>query len=519
MLKPVERKRAELASLSRVAASLINERLVTPTFTDTSIVLSHPKTQQTITIHLPKPLQFPQAVHASELSGEVIYFDRSLCDGAELMRIFGKWAELASARVDQICSEFENSVQNLERAYRQKRSLTIDSPAFIWEQAVVEGHGMHPWHKCRYPLVDDFETAVLHFVAVPREGLTVVGDYGAHIAKLAPNGFDSLDSDQIVFPVHEFQLPNVMKVFPNAILLPQTITGRPQSSVRSISLPDSNVDFCIKVPLAVKITSIVRTIRPWAITIGHRLEPILSVIENSAASFGGSLRVIREVAAAASPSEHLGCIIRQSTESIAAETGERIIVCAAVAEHIQDVWPNIICFKAKLDALRDFCVHLFRAVLPSVLLHGFALQAHMQNLLIRLDPTTRKIKGFLVRDLGSFRVHSETFSSSTSLDVDTTWVLTKSDSLEKVYRYILSVIHGDVASMVRALLVGMDGWKVARSELEKVIPADNEMAKRVWLESPDCMSRAHLSMQLYGVSRECTMTSIPNRFYYCGCEE
>ncbi|KAL2862584.1 IucC family-domain-containing protein [Aspergillus lucknowensis] len=515
MLKPLERKRAELASLARVAACLINERLVTSTFTDNSILLSHPETDETICVSLPRPPQFHEAVHASELSGKILYNDRSVLDGAGLMRIYGKWAKLNNERIDQICREFENSVQNLEKAYRQDWSLTIDSPAWAWEQAVVEGHGMHPWHRCRYPLVDDFETASIHFVSVPRAGLTLVGDYEGHISKLIPTQLNHQGDDQVIFPVHEYQLPNVKNAFPNARVLPCTISGRPQSSVRSISLPGADVDFCIKVPLAVKITSIVRTIRPWAITIGYRLEPILTVIENAAKTFGGSLRVIREVAAAASSSEHLGCIIRQSTESLVAETGDRIIVCAAVAEHIHDVWPDITTPEAKLDLLRDFCVHLFRAVLPSVLLHGFALQAHMQNLLIRLDPVSRDIRGFFVRDLGSFRVHRETFSASTSLDVDTAWVLTKSDSLEKVYRYILSVIHGDVASMIRALQVGMPGWKVARGELEKVIPAGDEMARRTWLESPECMSRAHLSMQLFGVERECTMTSIPNRFYYC----
>ncbi|KAJ0421197.1 hypothetical protein BJY00DRAFT_312382 [Aspergillus carlsbadensis] len=56
--------------------------------------------------------------------------------------------------------------------------------------------------------------------------------------------------------------------------------------------------FCIRVPLVIVITSIVCMIRPWAITIGHRPTPILSVIETAAASFGGSLRVIREVGAA-----------------------------------------------------------------------------------------------------------------------------------------------------------------------------------------------------------------------------
>ncbi|KAL6405087.1 hypothetical protein AUP68_11930 [Ilyonectria robusta] len=510
MHKSRERSQAELASLSRVAACLINERLVTSDFTNEAIVLSYSHIEETIRVHLTQPLQFHEAVHASELSGKVTYNQDVVSDGAQLMRIFGTWVKLASDRIDSICRELENSVDNLEISYRRNRSLTIDSPAIDWEQAIVEGHGMHPWHKCRYPMVGDFETAKIHFVTLTQDQMTVVGDYDERIRKIAL--VDQPDEGRIILPVHAFQLPNVMKAFPQVKILPQTITGRPQSSVRTISVPDP--DFCIKVPLAIKITSIVRTIRPWAITIGYRMEPILQVIEKAAETFGGSLRVVREYGAAASSSEHLGCIIRQSTESIAAETGDRIIVCAALAEHIQDIWRDETT-ESKLELLREFCSHLFRAVLPSVLLHGFALQAHMQNLLIRLDPVSRVIRGFLVRDLGSFRVHGETFSKSTSLDVDTSWVLTKSDSLEKVYQYIHSVIHGDVASMIRALKVGISGWRIARRELERVIPVENELARQTWLDSPVCTSRAHLSMQLFGVERECQVTTIPNRFYHC----
>ncbi|KAL4970311.1 IucC family-domain-containing protein [Aspergillus stella-maris] len=525
MLKNAERKRAELASLTRVAASLINERLVTVDFCKQSIILSYSGTEETICLQLIEPLHFRQSVHASELHGEIKYNNRVVSSGADLMRIFGSWAKLDSGRVGQICREMDNSVENLERAYRGTRSLTIDSPAIDWEQSVVEGHGMHPWHKCRYPLVDDFEETTIHFITLPRsDNITIEGDYDRRIRQIAPAELNQVNESRIIFPVHEYQLKNVRNAFPDAQVLACTVTGRPQSSVRTVSLPGANVDFCVKLPLAVKITSIVRTIRPWAITIGHRLEPVLNVVEEAAQLLSGSLKVIREPAAAASPSEHLGCIIRQSTESLAVQTGEKVIVCAAVAEHIHEVWPEKTqTLEGKLDLLRAFSMHLFRAVLPSVFFHGFALQAHMQNLLIRLDPESGEIRGFFVRDLGSFRVHRETFSASTALsstDLDSetaSWVLTRSDSLEKVHRYILSVVHGDVASMVRALKLGMAGWRVAREELERVIPVGNgsDLARRTWLESTECIARAHSSMQLFGVESECTVTSIPNRFYYC----
>ena len=137
-----------------------------------------------------------------------------------------------------------------------------------------------------------------------------------------------VDDDRVILPVHELQLSNVLDIFPEAQILPQITTGRPQSSLRTISV--TSPDFCSKIPLPIKVPSIVRTIRPWAITIGHRLEPVLQVVERAVQDFGGSLIIARELAAAASESEHLGCIIRESTESIAARTGDRVIVCAAI---------------------------------------------------------------------------------------------------------------------------------------------------------------------------------------------
>ena len=394
-----------------------------------------------------------------------------------------------------------------EAAYNNRPNINFDSPSIDWEQSLVEGHPIHPWHKCRYPAVGDSKTAKLYFVAVPRDKMDVVGNYDKRMKQLVT--IEAAD-DRVVLPVHELQLSNVLDTFPDAQILPQTTTGRPQSSLRTISV--ASPDFCIKIPLPIKVTSIVRTIRPWAVTIGHRLEPILHVIEQAVQDFGGSLIIAREFAAAASKSEHLGCTVRESTESIAARTGDQIIVCAAMIEHIDVIWGED---YDKTLVLREFCKHLFRATLPSVLLHGFALQAHMQNLLILIDPVTRAIKGFVARDLGSFRVHRQTFSESTALDIDTSWILTSLDSLERVYEYTLGVIHADVDSMVRALKLGLVGWRIARQELEKIVLPENDLSNRVWLESSMCTTHAHVSMQIYGVENECRVASLPNMFYHC----
>ncbi|PVH76965.1 hypothetical protein DL98DRAFT_464191 [Cadophora sp. DSE1049] len=420
------------------------------------------------------------------------------------MNIFGRWAGLD---VSKLLLQLENSVINLEAVYNNPPTVNFDSPSIDWKQSLVEGDPVHPWHKCRYPEVGDFKTAKLYFVAIPRDKTEVVGDYSKWMKQLLTS---EVDDDRVILPVHELQLSNVLDAFPEVQVLPRTTTGRPQSSLRTISV--ASPDFCIKVPLPIKITSIVRTIRPCAVTIGHRLEPVLQIIEKAVQDFGGSLIVAREAAAAASKSEHLGSIIRESTESIASRTVDRIIVCAAMVEHIDAIWGEDF---DKTLLLREFCKQLFRVTLPSVLLYGFALQAHMQNLLIRIDPVTCAIKGFVARDLGSFRVHQPTFSESTALEIDTTWMLTSIDSLERVYAYVLGVIHADVDSLVRALRLGMEGWTIARQELERFVLPGDELARRVWLDGLMCTTHAHVSMQIYGVENEYRVASIQNRFYHC----
>ncbi|KAH7383068.1 IucC family-domain-containing protein [Cadophora sp. MPI-SDFR-AT-0126] len=498
-------ERADFASFVRVASCMINEKLVESSFTDEAITIWHPNSTDRIFVQLAEKPVVPGFVHPTELSTEITYNGISIpLKGSCMMNIFGRWAGID---VSKLLLELDNSAINLEATYSNSPVVNLDSPPIDWEQSLIEGHPLHPWHKCRYPEVGDFKTAKLYFVAIPRAKMDVVGDYSKWMKRLITA---EVDDNRIVLPVHELQLPNVLDAFPEVQVLPQTVTGHPQSSLRTISV--TSPDFCIKIPLRIKVTSIVRTIRPWAVTIGHRLEPVLQLIERGVQDFGSSLIIAREFAAAASRSEHLGCIVRESTESIAARTGDRIIVCAAMVEHIDVIWGED---SDKTLVLREFCKHLFRVTLPSVLLHGFALQAHMQNLLIRIDPVTRAIKGFVARDLGSFRVHRLAFYESTALDIDTSWMLTSMDSLEKVYAYILGVVHADVDSMVRALKLGMEGWRIARRELENFVLLGDELARRVWLDSPMCLTHAHVSMQIYGVENECRVVSVPNRFYYC----
>lgn len=196
-------ERAEFASFSRVAACLINEKLVDAKFTEKSVVISHANSTDTVTVSLTQAPVVPGFVHPAELGTDILYNDIPFrLKGSCMMNIFGNWT---GVDVQQFRLELDNSAKNLETAYHREeeihQKLSIDSPPIDWEQSIVEGHSVHPWHKCRYPIVDDFITATLYFVAILRRQMEIVGEYDTWIRQLV--SLEDVNDDHVVLPVHE----------------------------------------------------------------------------------------------------------------------------------------------------------------------------------------------------------------------------------------------------------------------------------------------------------------------------
>jgi siderophore synthetase component len=289
------------------------------------------------------------------------------------------------------------------------------------------------------------------------------------------------------------------------------VEARPEIAMRTVAVPIP--DIVLKMPLGIKISTIIRTLDPLEAMMGQQVRALLPLIEQASSRFGGSLIMTREYAAAATTSEHLGCIIRESTEAQARRTGERIIVCATLAENIGALWHHSQYDKATL--LRDYCSHFFRAVLGPLFHLGICLEAHLQNTLIRLDPQTRAIKGFVVRDLGLFMVHPPTFEAATGtkleLEVPRPRMLAR--NLEDVYSFFLSpVVIGHAFTMVRVLYPGIAGWRIVREELDKIIPAHNVLARQIWFERVETRTKAFMSHEFYG-GHPTILT--PNPLYHC----
>ena len=500
------RHRAQDASLRRVCACLINEKLIESKFRPGGLVLSHPSTDQVIMVELPRAPMLPGLLHSSEIGPVVMHTGERIKDGASLLRIIGRWASLD---VENFCLHIENSVDNQEIAYSEPQ-LTIDSTPIEWEQGLQEGLSMHPLYKCRYPVVADFRTVLLHFVVVDQSQVNVQGEYDSWISRLLPDNIEK-KPNHVFIPVHGLQLANVRRAFPDAQVLPITIEARPEISMRTVTVPVS--DIVLKLPVGIKISTTIRTIDPLEVMMGQQVRTLLPVIEQASSRFGGSLIMTQEFAAAATGSKHLGCIIRESTEAQARRTGERVIVCATMSENIEALWGNSHHDKATL--LRSYCSHFFRAVLGPVFHLGIGLEAHLQNTLVRLDPATGDIKGFVVRDLGFFMVHEPTFEAATGmrlkLEVPKPRML--APNLETIYWFLFSpVLIGHLYMIVRALRPGLAGWCIVREELDKVIPADNLLARQIWLETADNRTFAFMKHEFFG---DHPKILTPNPLYHC----
>lgn len=86
-----------------------------------------------------------------------------------------------------IAAELDSSVRNQELAYLSPREpLSISSPAIDWERAVVEGHPTHPMHRTRIGLTKEEtlewaaemrRTVGIKFVTMPRADMAIHGDF------------------------------------------------------------------------------------------------------------------------------------------------------------------------------------------------------------------------------------------------------------------------------------------------------------------------------------------------------
>ncbi|KAM4067307.1 IucA / IucC family protein [Hirsutella rhossiliensis] len=311
--------------------------------------------------------------------------------------------------ITDMATELENSSRNqaqwLEISANVKPS-DLSCRSWEWESTLVYGHPTHPYHRMFYPqsplypfdprnLIDVIHPSLV-FVAVPRTDLRISGAFKETLEPLLA-GLGILSSagkHELIVPCLAQQLPAVQRYFPQARVL-KTVSecADAQASMRTLTLrPELDFPFHLKLSLACRITSAVRTISPLAAMAGPAITDLRAKL------LPLDFWVFREVGAVAgnqadsAHARHLCCILRDDLEARAKANNEALIIAAALAQcpyplgkkrSYAEILFNLRSHEEKRKWFRRYVACLFRAALPPLVHLGIGLEAHGQNIVVR----------------------------------------------------------------------------------------------------------------------------------------
>ncbi|OZJ06647.1 hypothetical protein BZG36_00275 [Bifiguratus adelaidae] len=465
--------------------------------------------------------------------------------------IWDRYCQLASFQNDScqtIREELQSSVDNLEHTYRHYPLLpTLQSSALEWEQSFVEGHATHPMCKARYSLPPmepiapgsfDFQSISLRAIIAPQDQIVLSGPFKQEMKpiwdRMAKMWSDELQAhgynarDHLILPVHPLQIPNIADKFPHFIILPDScgLPAKSLASVRSVVLDDNPIPgHTLKLALGLKISSALRTVTPFTTYFGpnlyHDVIPVLQYDREA-------LCIQSEVASAVAKhddtdiAKHCSVVIRESGEYGGKEEskGLKVIVAGALVERDMHGVPYVISAfelrsaEQRTQFFRDYTYLAIRAFLPPLLNNGLAFEAHDQNTLIAVDPATRTLKYFLIRDFGGVKIHPETVQRTLGVHVDAlpgSTVL--ANDVSECWKLLWhTLIFGQLYRLMRALHLHLDGtgWRIVREALHAV---GGSAVWKYW-GADTVEDKSLLTMKMEGLYRDYIYHTVPNLIHY-----
>ena len=376
------------------------------------------------------------------------------------------------------------------------------------------------------------------FIAVPRSKVLAIGPFEAILKPLlraTEVDLSKVNNDnQIVTLCLARQLPAIQKYFGAEIvpLSAKQLRGEAQASLRTISLPASSTfPYHLKLALACKINSALRTVSPWTACVGREISTLLEKV------LPGDIWVMKETAAVTGSqsdfdeAKHLSVVLRESPEDRAYAEGQALIPLAALSERSVE---GTTCHAIRLFGLTDdesklkwlrrsvnlvplqrsyltFCSYV-RLLLSCTLLplveYGIGLEAHGQNILARFNLESRSLVGFAVRDFGGLRIHMPTlrqrgFDITSSPPGNVILV----DDINEVYdKARHTIFNSHLNQLVLALgMRNSGGWAVVREELQEVLAhAEQPKAKSLYnsLIRERVSRKCFMRMKLKGLFRD-----------------
>ncbi|KAL3472534.1 ferric iron reductase FhuF-like transporter-domain-containing protein [Aspergillus californicus] len=441
---------------------------------------------------------------------------------------------------DQIAHELQNAAANQEiwlEVGNYIPQLDLLSPAIEWERTLITGHPTHPLHKTLFTqpplpqitpeMVWDMLSPEIMFLSIPRSQIRTSGPFDAILGELLDKlEIPACSETRIIVPSLAQQIPSILSRFTDVQVVgsDQAIA---QASMRTVNVrPELQFRYHLKLSLACQITSALRTITPWTALGGAEvsellvklLPPDMWLFKEAAAATGAQVEF--------NDAKHLSCILREDLELRANQQGESLIIASALAQlpvmgkaHAQSLLPS----EGKDDWFRRYTSRLLYLTLTPLVKHGIGLEAHGQNICVRICRKTLDIKGFAVRDFGGIRLHMPTLRSQ-GHDIYTIppGAATMTEDLHGVWSKVHhSLFQNHLGHLIVALgLEDQGGWEIVRNEVKAILlpngrPCSPHAAQLCdFLLAETMPFKCFLRMRIEGKYRDYVERQLPNVLLY-----
>ncbi|MGK9418304.1 IucA/IucC family protein [Pseudomonas cedrina] len=340
--------------------------------------------------------------------------------------------------------------------YLRQHLKTKDAAILLDQWGSLEGHPYYPTWKARPGLTDEeveqlspefnaqvpLRIAALHAEHAKSESMPHVSDYRAWFAENFPAQWEQwkaslnskgLDENQwLPLPIHSWHLQayvleNFAAEIENGILITDgpDIPTLPTMSYRTMMPALDECAPLIKLPIAVWMTSELRSLQAKSIHMGPRISTVIGKILEAEHGFGQRLEIFPEeigvryknaVTQDDHPGRHLSVVYRASQQAFERNDDCLPITVASLFTRLPGSGRPLFTDLIERDGVRanaaqvenwfrDYARVVTHPVVAIYLLYGVALEAHQQNTMV-LFSSDGKARSLLIRDFGDGRTYA-----------------------------------------------------------------------------------------------------------------
>lgn len=292
--------------------------------------------------------------------------------------------------------------------------------------------------------------------------------------------------------VHPWQYKNVLtKLFSDLFEKKQlvffsdiTITTKASLSFRTMIVKDNDKSPHIKLPVAIRSTSAMRTISPASVENGPKISRVLREILSSKPEINHHIKLAYESCSLhvknyqSDVAKHLAIIYRQNPVTLV-QSNEMPIVLAALFEpsplsglplFIEMIYETSgVTLEAAKSFFNSYCERVIKAYLDLFLIYGIALEGHQQNTIAVF--LKNEINYFIARDLGGLRLHVDTLKDKGySMVAYPNSATITDDRQEVVNKFLHSVIQYHLGELILLLsrhyqASEKEFWQIVKQQL------------------------------------------------------